>query len=440
MNYLHHFNTIVFAFLLLIASPCISISQTEANNPTQYVIIITGTELLNGLYADSHTQFLTRTLNPLGCQCVASMFVGDQPKDLRDALEYASQHAELIIVTGGLGPTEDDITREVLSDYTGVKLNQKQELVEYLQKRFHQNQLQTNRKRLTLTPATGTYMPNPNGTAAGLIFEASDHVIVAMPGPPRELRPMVQNHLLPYLESKFGIKTIGASITMRFVGIGESSIDRIMDEHLTFPDDIIISSLFEYGRVDLTFGVPGNSDQDRKKLKQLEKDLLKHIGEYMYTDEGLTLEQVVLNELQKRQATLSTAEVGSGGALAASFIFSANPNGVFQGSTIAPSNNALLEKLSIINESSENLNGDEWAKRIVQKITSGNPYHWGVVVSEKFEEQDTHYVWLGFGSDQVGYEAQKISLRGSGESMRDRLVTSILDRLRRKLTIQDPSH
>jgi len=410
------------------------------DEPTKYVIIITGTELLSGLYADSHTQFITRTLNPLGCQCVASMFVGDQRKDLRDALEYASQHAELILVTGGLGPTEDDITREVLSDYTGVELKQSDQLIDYLQDRYQQQQLQTNRRRLTLTPISGTYMPNPNGTAAGLIFEASDHVIAAMPGPPRELRPMVQNYLLPYLDSRFGIKIIGASITMRFVGIGESSIDRIMDEHIQFPDNIIISSLFEYGRVDLTFGLPDNTEKDRQQLQQLEKQLLQHIGEYMYTDEGLTLEQVVLNQLEKHNATLVTVEVGSGGALAASFIFSANPNGVYQGSTIAPSNKALLDKLSISNKVPQNSDEKDWARIVLQQIVQNQPNRWGVVVSEKFKVDDDQYVWLGFGSESAGFEIQQIRLRGSGDSMRDRLVTSILDQLRRKLTTLNSSH
>jgi len=239
------------------------------DNPTRYAIIITGTELLKGLYADGHTLFLTRMLNPLGCQCVSSMSIGDTRQDLLDALEYAAQHAELVLVTGGLGPTDDDITRDVLSEYTGIPLKETPELVEYLKRRFHRDTLKRNMRHLTLTPQSGIYMPNPNGTAAGLIFESSPTVIAAMPGPPSELQPMVQNHLLPYLEKRFGIHRIGASVTMRFVGIGESSIDQVMEDHITLPENLILSSLFEQGRVDLTLGLPGDSDEDRAILEQI---------------------------------------------------------------------------------------------------------------------------------------------------------------------------
>ncbi|HUV14424.1 MAG TPA: competence/damage-inducible protein A, partial [Acidobacteriota bacterium] len=211
--------------------------SSQDGGTTDFVLIITGGELLRGLYTDSHTQFITRALVPLGCRCVASLCVGDKSQDLKDALVYAKQHAPLIIVTGGLGPTDDDITRDVVAELTGIRLKEHPEALADLEKRFAGSgrELRENLRRQALTPVKGTYLPNPSGTAVGLVFDNDKRVIVALPGPPRELRPMLSNELIPYLSKRFGIRSIGSSLQMRFVGIGESSIDQAIQDHLPLP-------------------------------------------------------------------------------------------------------------------------------------------------------------------------------------------------------------
>ena len=174
----------------LMVSLVIALSSFQSvcsGQPTPYMLVVTGGELLSGIYADGHTFFITQTLRPLGLQCVGSMSVDDKQQDLTEALEYAAKKAPLIIVTGGLGPTPTDITREVLSEFTSIPLAEDPEVLQNMGQRFRTSpeKLRANLRRQTQVPTSGTYLKNANGSAVGLVFEKAACVIVALPGPPR---------------------------------------------------------------------------------------------------------------------------------------------------------------------------------------------------------------------------------------------------------------
>ena len=412
-------------------------ASSVPDDPTDYMIVVTGGELLRGVYADGHTLFLTRTLNPLGCRCVGSMSVGDSPEDLRAALEFAEQHAKLIIITGGLGPTDDDVTRKTLSKFTGVPLHMHPDAIKDLERRFGRplDKIRENLQRQTLTPETGTYFNNPNGTAVGLLFDNGERVIAALPGPPGELQTMVTGELIPYLAKRFGIHSIGASLTMRFVNIGESNIDQTIHSKMQLPDDLIISSLFVQGRVDLTFAFPGSTPDDVARLKALESELLGHIREYFYADDGSTLEERVIQLLAERKATLVTAEVGSGGAIAASLHNAEGASSLYTGGCAAPTHRVLLEMLNgsapltYLPESSE-----KSIRTIAEQASKKSKNAWAIAISEiEIADDRSRHVWAAFGSKQSGFEVKRIRLRGNGRSAQDRLVTTVLDQVRRKL-------
>lgn len=405
--------------------------------PTPYVLIITGNELLRGVYQDGHTQFITRKLEPLGCRCVAALCVGDTRRDLLDALKYATGHAPLVLVTGGLGPTDDDITRETLSEFTGIPIREHPDVLRRMSERFRTPaaDLRPNLRRQTQTPVRGRYLENSNGSAVGLVFEASDTVIAAMPGPPRELRPMVENELIPYLAERFGIHTIGSSLQMRFVNIGESNIDHSMHQNMTLPDDLIISSLFELGRVDLTFALPGDSEADRQTLKRLESELLTHVGDFFYTDRGESLETHVLNQLDAKGFTLAVAEVGSGGALSASLSDAPNARGIYLGGWVSPSRAGMAELLGAAPDSPiRSENGADAAKALAELTARKMGSGWAIAVTEAESDADgNRRVWLAYGSPETGFEAKTLGVRSNGETAQKRLVTDALDAVRRKL-------
>ena len=414
--------------------------QSESSHDattTDFVLIVTGGELLRGLYTDSHTQFITRTLVPLGCRCVASLVVGDKSQDLKDALDYAKQHAPLIIVTGGLGPTDDDITREVLAEFTGISLTEHPEALVDLEKRFAGSgrELRDNLRRQALTPVKGAYLPNPSGTAVGLIFDSGKQVVVALPGPPRELRPMLTERLVPYLSRRFGIRSIGSSLQMRFVGIGESSIDQAIQDHLKPPKDLVISSLFEQGRVDLTFSLPGATPADAAVLKGLEEQLLPHIGDYMYSDDGSTLEEQVVRLLAENQITLSLAEVSSGGSITASLTDVKNVAQQILGGFVSTSdaNLASILKMSKSELDQADPVSDSSAKAMAKRVRELLSSRWGLAVTEPHvSESGRSYVWLALSKQEETFSSRRIYLRGQGQSMRNRLASSVLDSIRRE--------
>jgi nicotinamide-nucleotide amidase len=184
--------------------------KVSTSKSTKYMIVVTGSELLSGAYPDGHTYFLTRTLRPLGLECIGSMIVDDKQDEIKEALRYATDKAYLVIVTGGLGPTDNDITRKALSDFTGITLKEQPDVLREMAQRFHvpPDQLRANLRRQTQVPVNGTYFRNTEGTAVGLVFNSTGSVIVAMPGPPRELQTMVRNELVPYLSKRFGTRSV----------------------------------------------------------------------------------------------------------------------------------------------------------------------------------------------------------------------------------------
>ena len=425
------FRLYLLAFLPLFAG---SVIAETVDAPTKYAIVVTGGELLRGVYADGHTQFITSTLEPLGAKCVGAVCVGDTAGDLQDALRFASQHADFVLVTGGLGPTDDDVTRTTLSAFTQIALHENPEVVEQMMRRYgaaSKDKLRENMRRQAMTPINGTYLPNPNGSAVGLLFDDGERVVVAMPGPPRELQPMVKEQLVPFLAERFGIKTIGTSLTMRFINIGESQIDEVMHKHLTLPDDLMISSLFEMGRVDLTLSLPGDSEIDRETLRRLETELLAHIGDSMYTDQGATLEESVVALLTKEKVSLVTAEVGSGGAVSASLSRPDDAPSVYSGGYVAPSDDVMAQMLGIDHQAMDSR--EALSKEIAVAIQKRAGSDWSLYISEIHQDENRRFVWMVLAYEDGKTDSRQMGVSGRGQYAQDRLVNYVLDQIRRRL-------
>jgi nicotinamide-nucleotide amidase len=404
----------------------------SVSQPVRYMIVVTGDELLAGAYADGHTFFLTRTLRPLGLECVGSMCVDDNQADVREALRFAAGKAALVIVTGGLGPTENDITREALRDFTGIALQEHPDALAAMARRFKvpAGELRSNLRRQTEAPTRGTYLKNANGTAIGLVFETADKVIVALPGPPRELQPMVRDELVPYLSRRFGTRPPGSSLTLRFVGLGQSQIDQTLKDHVTLPPDVTTASQFEGGRVDFTFSLPNDTQQDRARLQELKEGILKYLDDYVYADdEATSLEEHIVKLLEARRMTLSLAEVGSGGALVAALHGATGAERVLRGAYLAPSREKLERLLAIPREQPEGSTPGQMAAMVAAATGSA----WAVVVGEiQRDERGTSFVEVAFRSPDGRTETRRVRLSGTGESARARLVTELLDQLRRR--------
>ncbi len=431
-------------FLLAILSVG-SVHGAGANNPThvpasgpvRYMIVITGDELLAGAYPDGHTFFLTRTLRPLGLQCVGSLFVDDSRTEVNEALRFASGKATLVIVTGGLGPTDNDITREALRDFTGIELREHPDVLAAMAKRFNTpaTELRANLRRQTQVPVQGTYLKNSNGTAVGLVFEKPEHVIVALPGPPRELQPMVRDELIPYLSRRFGTRPPGAALTLRFVGLGQSQIDQTLKEHVSLPPEVATSSQFDGSRVDFTFSLPKNTPEDRTKLQDLKAQIRKYLGDSIYADdEATSLEEAVVRLLAARGQTLALAEIGSGGALAAALNGAKDAPRVLAGAHVAPTAERLRHLLGLgAPPADSNATPAAAAHQFAQAAAAEASSTWAIAVGQSQRGNGGDYVQVAFRQPDGRAESRSVRAQGTDATARARLVTDILDQLRRRL-------
>ena len=422
----------------LILPPATGASQSGSTpRPTRYMIVVTGGELLSGAYPDGHTYFLTRILHPLGQRCAGSMFVDDKQADLKEALRFAKGKANLVIVTGGLGPTENDITREALSDFTGIALKEHPDVLQEMARRFRASpdQLRPNLRRQAQVPTRGTYFKNSNGTAVGLVFEMADAVIVALPGPPHELQPMVRDELVPYLSRRFGTRLPGCSLTLRFVGLGQSQIDQTLGDHVPLASDVTVSSQFQGGRVDFTFSLPDDTPRDRERLQELKQMIMKHLGEYVYADDETSLEEQVVTLLEARGATLALVEAGSGGSLAAALSDADGANRVLAGAYVAPAVEKLRSLLRVRDDHwSSSASHSQRIERLATAAADATGSRWVVAVGEvRRDESGMGYVEVAFKQPGGRLESQRVRVRGAGESARLRLSTQLQDQLRRRL-------
>ncbi len=409
-----------------------SSSPANPTNAINYALIITGGELLHGAFPDGHTAFLTRSLHPLGLHCVGSMIVDDHPEDIAKALRFATNKAPLIIVTGGLGPTGNDVTRQALVEFTGVAVRENPALLDELSRRLNTpvEKLRENLRRQMRVPERGTFFKNPNGTAAGLVFDLGRTVVVALPGPPRELQPMTRDELVPYLTRRFGTRPPGCALTLRFVGMGQSQIDQTLTQNVPLDPDIILASQFEGGRVDFTFSLPGDTPAERTRLRQLENRILQHLGTNIYAEDDATLEEVILRGLRGRGATLAIVEVASGGALAASLSQSVSATNVVNGAWSTPS---LTQARRLVAAESAAMIDIARAARNASGATAV------VVIGERLSH-DGGSVEVFVDLPGKSAATIRLPLRGSDAVSRAALVTQILDQLRRRLELKVTPH
>jgi nicotinamide-nucleotide amidase len=409
----------------------------QPDKAIDYAIVVTGRELLVGAYADSHTQFLTKTLRGLGLHCRYSMSVDDGNTDIADALQYAMARVPLVIVTGGLGPTENDVTRQSLAQITGVPLHEHPEILRDMERRMGvaRDQMRANLRRQSQVPTRGTYLKNGSGSAAGLVFDLGDKVVVALPGPPRELQPMVRDALVPYLSGRFGTRLPGCSLTIRFVGPGQSQIDQTMKDHAPLPADVLVSSQFEGGRVDFTFAFPDDNAENRARLEQLKQQTTQCLGDYIYAaDETTTLEQHVVSLLEQRGVTLAIAEAGSGGSLAAALDGVDGAERQVVGAYVARTGERLRHLLRVPEDKwVAAASGAEQAKLLATELAAAASAPWAVVVGDtQRDEGGGTYVEVVFRGPDGRLDIQRLGVR-PGDAGRTHLTTQLLDQLRRCL-------
>jgi len=288
--------------------------------PLRVELLNTGSELLLGSVRDAHLFWFGRELFPLGLRIARQSTVPDGAP-IRDALLEAFDRTDVIIVTGGLGPTTDDITRELAAELLGRKMLPHPETLERIQERCRRRgfAFQPRMERQAMAPEGATVLPNDNGTAPGLYLPAVEGIswssphIFLLPGPPRELQPMAIAHVLPVLKELAQRHSGGVTQECRIykvVGMGESMVEAKIGLELSNRGDLEVGYCARPNEVDFRLIGP------REILDQVEPSVLAVVGDYLVSGDEKSMEEIVVHLLVERGMTLVTAESCTGGHLA----------------------------------------------------------------------------------------------------------------------------
>ncbi len=278
-------------------------------------IIATGTELLLGEVTDTNTSFLAQQLAALGIDLFYTSSVGDNYERLLGALQCAWERSDLILTTGGLGPTQGDITREAIAGLFGEEMAIDPALKASMQKFFSERGIEmtaNNLKQATLIPSAQV-IPNPRGTAPGWWAEKEGRIIIAMPGPPGEMQPMWQTHVAPTLQKRAG--AIILSRTLKTFGLPESTVDEKLAALLKSPNPTLASYAKQDG-IHLRITAKADTlESARALIAAHEQSVRDIVGDYIWGADDDTLETAVGNLLVSKKLSLAVAESFTGGAL-----------------------------------------------------------------------------------------------------------------------------
>lgn len=328
-------------------------AQGTGTPPKGAEIICIGTELLLGDILNSNAQFLAQELARLGIPHYYQTVVGDNPARIQQAVAIAQQRASLLIFTGGLGPTPDDLTHEALADLFQQPLTERPEVLADIQAKFARRGrplVASNHKQAYL-PLGATVLPNPVGTAPGLIWQPTLGItLLTFPGVPKEMKAMWQQTAVPYLRSQGWGQSIIYSRTLKFWGIGESNLAEKVGPFLAL-DNPTVAPYAGNGGVKLRLStLAPNPEAAQATIAPVAAKIQGIAGDYYYGEDEETLASVVGRQLTQRGETVAVAESCTGGGLGQALTAIAGSSAYFLGGIISYSNGVKIQALGVDGE------------------------------------------------------------------------------------------
>lgn len=312
-------------------------------------IIAVGSEMLTPSKLDTNSLFLTARLNELGVEVHAKSIIGDDPQLLTAAIGIAIERSEIVILSGGLGPTMDDLTREAASAATGRPLEFHDEILHQIEARFrrmNRTLTENNRKQAEILQGADV-LANPNGTAPGQWIESSGRVLMLLPGPPREIEPMFVDQCLPRLRALLPPVVI-RTLFWRITGLGESQVDALVAPVYSRYSNPVTTILASLGDIQLHLRAHAASAAEAEALLEpVAREMEPLLGKHLYSKEGLSLEEVIAQRLIERGETLAVAESVTGGMVSARLTAVPGASRWFAGSVAAYTVGAKVGALGV---------------------------------------------------------------------------------------------
>lgn len=317
-------------------------------------ILTIGTELLLGQTIDTNSAYIGEQLAEVGINVYWKTTVGDNGDRIGEALRVALTRSEIVVATGGLGPTEDDLTCQAIAAELGRKLHLDQTVLESIRRRFAKRGLvmSRNNERQAMIPGGATVLPNPHGTAPGLLIRLEDgRIVVAMPGVPGEMQPMLTEQVIPRLCDAFGVSGSIRSRTLKACGIAESALDEIIGDLARLSVNPTIGLLAYPGEIHIRLTVKTESEAEGDRLlDDLEARLRERLGELLFGRDEERLEEVVGRLLLEAKQTVAVAESCTGGLMCHRLTALAGSSAYFVRGEVVYSNHAKERLLGVPHE------------------------------------------------------------------------------------------
>ena len=313
-------------------------------------IITIGDEILIGQIIDTNSAWIGQLLNKHGFRISKIITVGDGEKEIYDAIESGMNQSDLVLLTGGLGPTKDDITKKVIADYFEVGMEFSEETWVKISKFFEHIGRTTTpaHRQQCYMPSNVNLLYNKMGTAPGMWFEKDNKVLISMPGVPYEMKYIMEHQVLSKIKDKFSTTPI-AHRTIRTAGMGESKIaERVQEIEANLPDFIKLAFLPNLGHVRLRLtGIHESETELNQILDKKVKEIEAEISDIVYAIEDISLEEVVNKRMIEDDLTIATAESCTGGYLAHRLTSIPGSSAYFKGSIVAYANKVKVNQLAV---------------------------------------------------------------------------------------------
>ena len=388
-----------------------------------------GTEILLGEILDSNAKHIASELANMGIDVFYKTTVGDNEKRLLDAIDIAYKRADIIISTGGLGPTDDDLTKETFAKYFNKELITDEASLKNLKEYFKNEEMPLSNLKQADIPKGAIPIENKNGTAPGIFIEENGKIAIILPGPPKECIPMFENEVKSMLK-KYTNKVL-VSKSLNLCGIGESKASEIIKDMLNTSKNPTIAPYANNNEMRFRVTASGKTKEEATELLKPTVDKLYDIfNEYIYGEDEERLASVIVNKLIKNNMTIATAESCTGGLLASSIIDVASASKVFLNGVISYSNESKVYELNVCKEDLEKYGAvsKEVAIQMAEGIKNKSNSTIGIATTGiagptgGTKEKPVGLVYIAIAVDGKETIYKELMLKGSRQKIREKTV------------------
>lgn len=401
-------------------------------------IISIGTELLLGQIANTNAEWLSQQLAINGANTYYHTVAGDNLNRLEQVFKIAQNRSDIIIVTGGLGPTEDDLTREAFQKMTGFNIVQHEESLDKIKTFFKKQQknMTDNNKRQARIFESSTVLNNKTGMAPGMFVTYEEKMWFFLPGVPREMKQIATDEIFPYLQKKNG-QTMIRSKVLRFIGIGEAELEERLNSLIQNQSNPTLAPLSAKDGITIRLTAKADSVEEADTLlKEKKEEILEEVGQYYYGSDDTRIEEVIIEQLKKQNLHLAAAESLTGGKFTDKLISASGASAVCYGSVICYHENV---KRHVLNVSDQTLKtkgtisaqcAKEMAKNVADLLNADIGISFtGVAGPDQIENKEVGTVYIGIYTKSGYTHEEKFTFQGDRQMIRNRSVIKGLELL-----------